>query len=443
MPMSPLRPRSRRRSRRSPCSPAASATRRCAIAARSAARSPMPIRRRTIPPAVLGLGATIVTDRREIPADEFFTGLFETALAPGEIITAVRFPVPDMAGYAKFRSPASRYRPRRRVRREDGDRRPCRGHRRGPARLPLGRDRGGAVGASSRPRRSPPSRSIPPGSTPTCTPTASIARISSSPWRAAPSPPRSREQREMEGSKRVEPARGPEVRTRRACRRPTCSKGYPSGRFTPVDVIEEVIGALEATDALCNVVVTDMYDVGARPRRSGPPPTGPRQGRRAARRRSGHGQGSALRRRRAGPCRHRPSSPISFRPRISAVVSMLQGGRRHHHLQDHDLRIRLQADRRQPALRHHPQSLEPRADQRRLERRRRGGGRGRLRAARHRHRRAWARSACRRRSAASSASSRPSAWCRARRASSRRPGARSPIPGRSAGRCRTWRCSSR
>ena len=61
------------------------------------------------PAAVVGLNATIVTDRREIPAGAFFKGLFETALAHDEIITAVRFPVPDLAGYAKFRNPASRF----------------------------------------------------------------------------------------------------------------------------------------------------------------------------------------------------------------------------------------------------------------------------------------------------------------------------------------------
>src|SRR5262245_41790790 len=58
------------------------------------------------PAAVVGLGATVVTNRREIPADKFFTGLFETALKPGEIITRVDFPVPLRAGYAKFRNPA-------------------------------------------------------------------------------------------------------------------------------------------------------------------------------------------------------------------------------------------------------------------------------------------------------------------------------------------------
>jgi carbon-monoxide dehydrogenase medium subunit len=61
------------------------------------------------PAAVLGLGATIVTDRREISADSFFVGMFTTALEVDEIITAVRFPVPDAAGYAKFRSQASRF----------------------------------------------------------------------------------------------------------------------------------------------------------------------------------------------------------------------------------------------------------------------------------------------------------------------------------------------
>ncbi|MBR0830053.1 xanthine dehydrogenase family protein subunit M [Bradyrhizobium manausense] len=61
------------------------------------------------PAGVLGLGAAIVTSAREIAADKFFLGLFETALEPGEIITAIRFPVPLRAGYAKFKAPASRY----------------------------------------------------------------------------------------------------------------------------------------------------------------------------------------------------------------------------------------------------------------------------------------------------------------------------------------------
>jgi aerobic carbon-monoxide dehydrogenase medium subunit len=61
------------------------------------------------PAGVLGLGATIVTSEREIFADNFFLGLFETALKPSEIITAIRFPAPLAAGYAKFKAPASRY----------------------------------------------------------------------------------------------------------------------------------------------------------------------------------------------------------------------------------------------------------------------------------------------------------------------------------------------
>ncbi|MDX1480177.1 MAG: xanthine dehydrogenase family protein subunit M [Woeseiaceae bacterium] len=61
------------------------------------------------PAAVLGMGATIVTDRREIDADAFFLDLFETALEPNEIIVGVRFPQPRRAGYAKFPNPASRY----------------------------------------------------------------------------------------------------------------------------------------------------------------------------------------------------------------------------------------------------------------------------------------------------------------------------------------------
>jgi aerobic carbon-monoxide dehydrogenase medium subunit len=61
------------------------------------------------PAAVLALGATIETDRRKIAGDDFFTGLFSTALAPDEIITAVHFPVPERAGYAKFAHPASKY----------------------------------------------------------------------------------------------------------------------------------------------------------------------------------------------------------------------------------------------------------------------------------------------------------------------------------------------
>ncbi len=61
------------------------------------------------PAACLALGATIVTNKRKIAADEFFTGLFETALDEGEIITRVSFPIVQKAAYTKFRNPASRY----------------------------------------------------------------------------------------------------------------------------------------------------------------------------------------------------------------------------------------------------------------------------------------------------------------------------------------------
>ena len=61
------------------------------------------------PSAVLALGATIVTDRRRIAADDYFQGMFTTALEQDEIITQVIFPIPQKAAYQKFRNPASRY----------------------------------------------------------------------------------------------------------------------------------------------------------------------------------------------------------------------------------------------------------------------------------------------------------------------------------------------
>jgi carbon-monoxide dehydrogenase medium subunit len=61
------------------------------------------------PAAVLGLGATVHTDRRDIAADDFFVGLYTTALAEDEVITAVSFPVPEKAGWQKFKQPASRF----------------------------------------------------------------------------------------------------------------------------------------------------------------------------------------------------------------------------------------------------------------------------------------------------------------------------------------------
>ena len=61
------------------------------------------------PAAVVGLGATVETNKRKIDADSFFKGLYETALDPGEIITSVSFPIPKRAAYMKFKQPASRF----------------------------------------------------------------------------------------------------------------------------------------------------------------------------------------------------------------------------------------------------------------------------------------------------------------------------------------------
>ncbi|HEX2944258.1 MAG TPA: xanthine dehydrogenase family protein subunit M [Rhodopila sp.] len=61
------------------------------------------------PSAVLALGGTIKTDRREIKADDYFQGMFTTALEPGEIITSISLPIPEKSAYEKFRNPASRY----------------------------------------------------------------------------------------------------------------------------------------------------------------------------------------------------------------------------------------------------------------------------------------------------------------------------------------------
>lgn len=61
------------------------------------------------PSAALGSGATIVTNAREIAADDYFQGMFTTALEEGEIITAVKFPIPEKANYQKFEQPASRF----------------------------------------------------------------------------------------------------------------------------------------------------------------------------------------------------------------------------------------------------------------------------------------------------------------------------------------------
>ncbi|HCP00395.1 MAG: carbon monoxide dehydrogenase [Alphaproteobacteria bacterium] len=61
------------------------------------------------PAAVLGLNATIITNTREIIAEDYFDGMFTTSLEEGELVTAVRFPIPDKAAYTKFPNPASRY----------------------------------------------------------------------------------------------------------------------------------------------------------------------------------------------------------------------------------------------------------------------------------------------------------------------------------------------
>jgi carbon-monoxide dehydrogenase medium subunit len=61
------------------------------------------------PAALLGLGATIKTSQRELSADEFFTGMFETALREEELVLSVRLPIPERAAYIKFRTPGSRY----------------------------------------------------------------------------------------------------------------------------------------------------------------------------------------------------------------------------------------------------------------------------------------------------------------------------------------------
>jgi carbon-monoxide dehydrogenase medium subunit len=61
------------------------------------------------PAAVLGLGATITTNKKKVEADKFFKGLYETALEAGELITSVSFPVPKRAAYMKFKNPASRF----------------------------------------------------------------------------------------------------------------------------------------------------------------------------------------------------------------------------------------------------------------------------------------------------------------------------------------------
>ena len=61
------------------------------------------------PAGLVGLNATVITCKRKIGADQFFMGMYETALDPGEIITSISFPIPKRAAYMKFKNPASRY----------------------------------------------------------------------------------------------------------------------------------------------------------------------------------------------------------------------------------------------------------------------------------------------------------------------------------------------
>ena len=61
------------------------------------------------PSGLMGLGATVHTNKRKIAADDFFKGMFETALQPGEVITSVSFPIPKRSAYMKFKNPASRF----------------------------------------------------------------------------------------------------------------------------------------------------------------------------------------------------------------------------------------------------------------------------------------------------------------------------------------------
>ena len=82
------------------------------------------------PAAFLGLGATIITNKRRIKADDFFTGMFSTVLEPAEIITKVSFPIPKKAAYQKFRNQASRFRAGRRLCLQARQRHPGRGDRR-------------------------------------------------------------------------------------------------------------------------------------------------------------------------------------------------------------------------------------------------------------------------------------------------------------------------
>ena len=126
------------------------------------------------PAGVLALNATIVTNKRKIAADDFFKGMFETALAADEIITAVSFPIPEKAAYMKFPNPASRYAIVGVFVAKTGPRGPGRRHRRRALGLPpeghgsravqvvhRRRDQGREAAAERPQRRHPRQRRIP------------------------------------------------------------------------------------------------------------------------------------------------------------------------------------------------------------------------------------------------------------------------------------------
>ena len=128
------------------------------------------------PAAALALGATIVTNKRRIPAQDFFTGLFETALEAGRAHHEREFPDPAEGGLYEIRQPRLTLRPGRRVRRQDGRRRPRRGDRRRlERRLSRQRARSGARAPISRRPRSRASPCPQAASIRTSTPTPTIA----------------------------------------------------------------------------------------------------------------------------------------------------------------------------------------------------------------------------------------------------------------------------
>ena len=159
------------------------------------------------PGAVLGLGATVSTNKREITGDDFFTGMFETALEPGEIVTAVHFPRPDKADYEKFRQPGLALRHGRRVRRQH--RRPGarRGDRRGPDRRSAATDGAGA-GQSFSPAALDEHHRGAETSTATSMPAPSTAPTSSRSWPSA----RSRRWRRGSGREGARPPPAPTLR---------------------------------------------------------------------------------------------------------------------------------------------------------------------------------------------------------------------------------------